>query len=153
MPEAQPTPQPAPQQVSLIDHINGQKGAIGTKGNELINIMNNIIDTWANNFVIAEKLKGKRTEQVNFFLGFLNQLANEGFAPLNQLGTDVKDPEVSNQILECNNNLMTLARNILANTQQQEETFQKELQDMMKGAQQAPAGVATAKTEVKAQEA
>lgn len=148
MPEAQP----AAQQVSLIDHINGQKNVIGVKSNELITIMNNIVDTWANNFVIAEKIKGKRTEQVNFFLGFLNQIANEGFAPLNQLGTDVKDPEISNQILECNNNLMTLARNILTNTQQQEEAFQKELQDMMKNAaggnQQS-----SSKTEVKAQEA
>ena len=148
MPEAQP----APQQVSLVDHINNQKGSIGTKGNELMLIMNNIIDTWANNFVIAEKIKGKRTEQVNFYLGFLNQLANEGFGPLNQLGNDVKDPIVSNQILECNNNLMTTARNILANTQQQEEVFQKELQDMMKGAAGVPDGT-PAKTEVKAQEA
>jgi len=144
----QPPAQQQQQQVSLNDHINAQKGAMGNKLNEMMLLCSNVVDTWANNFIISEKVKNKRTEQVNFFLSFFNQLANEGFLPLNQLGIETKDPEVSNKILECNNQIMMIARNIVTNTQQQEESFQKELQDMMKTAVPTQP-----KTEVKTQEA
>lgn len=134
----------APQQVTLQDHVNNHKTAIIAKANELVGLTNGVIDSWVNNFVITDKIKNRRTEQVNFILGFINQLANEGLPPLTELGNEVKDPEVSNKVLECNNIIMTAARNILNNVQEQEVAFQKELQALNP---QAP------KTEVKAQEA
>lgn len=136
------------QQVSISDHINAQKAAIVNKGNEYAQLSMNIIDTWANNFVIAEKIKAKRTDQVNFFLSIFNQLANEGWAAVNQLGVDIKDPETSNKILDANNSIMVMARNVVNNMQQQEETFQKELQQMLN----TNPPINQPKTEVKVQE-
>lgn len=150
MTDTQPPVQPAaPVQVSLQDHINNHKTAVIAKANELVGLTNNIIDSWVNNFVMTDKIKNRRTEQVNFVLGFVNQLANEGMLPLTELGNQVKDPEVSNKVLECNNLLMTAARSVLDNIKQQEEAFQKELQAAQPG--QPPAQAP--KTEIKTKEA
>jgi hypothetical protein len=137
----------APQQVTLQDHVNNHKTAVIAKANELVGLTNGVIDSWVNNFVLTDKIKNRRTEQVNYILGFVNQLANEGLPPLTELGNTVKDPEISNKALECNNLLMTAARNLLNTVQQQEAEFQKELQALAPPQAQGP------KTEVKAQEA
>jgi hypothetical protein len=136
--------QPSQQPLNIQDHVNNQKAAIVSRAQELVNVSTNIVDSWLQNFMVTEKIKSRRTEQVNQVLGFVNQLANEGLMPLNQLGAEVKDPEISNKILECNNLLMNAARNLLSNIQAQEDAFQKEIQQMT-----AP----PAKTEVKVTEA
>jgi hypothetical protein len=136
-------------QPTLQDHIGAQKQVMVQKAQELVNISHNIIDSWITNFNLAEKVKGKRTEQVNVLLGFVNQLANEGVPAINALGNEIKDAELSNKILECNNTLMSAARNALNNIQQQEAAFQKEIQAQIAGNQPA----ALPKTEVKVQEA
>lgn len=142
------TPMTAPQQQPTIqDHVNGQKHALVTKAQELINISHSVIDSWLNNFLIAEKVKTKRTDQVNQLLGFINQIANEGVPQINTIGNEIKDPAISNKVLECNNVIMTAARNVLTSIQEQEAAFQAELQKAMQPPQTGP------KTEVKTQEA
>jgi hypothetical protein len=142
-PVATPAPQPAAQP-SLQDHVTAQKQAVVVKAQETVNTMHQIIDSWVQNFVMAEKVKTKRTDQVNMLLGFINQLANEGMPQINACGTEIVDPVMSNRVLECNNIIMTAAKNVLTNVQQQEAAFQAELQAAMN-----PPG----KTEVKAKEA
>jgi hypothetical protein len=132
------------QPLNIQDHVNNQKAAIVARAQELVNVSTNIVDSWLQNFMVTEKIKSRRTEQVNQVLGFINQLANEGLMPLNQLGNEVKDPTVSNKILECNNVLMNAARNLLTTIQSQEDAFQKEIAQMTQ-----PQG----KTEVKVTEA
>jgi hypothetical protein len=134
-----------PQQPSLLDHVNMQKQTIVNKAQETVNLMHNIVDSWLNNFSISEQVKTMRTDQVNSLLGFINQLANDGVPDLNKLGSEVTDPEVSNKILECNNTIMTVSRNILADIQQKENEFQKSLQEKI--------SASVPKTEVKVQEA
>ena len=142
-PVATPAPQPAAQP-SLQDHVVAQKQAVVAKAQETVNTMHQIIDSWVQNFVMAEKVKTKRTDQVNMLLGFINQLANEGIPSINAVGNEIQDPVLSNKVLECNNAIMTAAKNVLTNVQQQEAAFQAELQAALQ-----PAG----KTEVKAKEA
>ena len=145
-PDAAPAAPAAPQ-ATIQDHVNGQKQALVNKAQELINISHNIIDSWLNNFIIAEKIKTRRTDQVNTLLNFVNQLANEGVPQINSIGNEIKDPETSNKVLECNNAIMTAARNLLNTIQQQEAAFQQEIQAAMSPPSQGP------KTEVIAKEA
>jgi hypothetical protein len=143
------------EQLNFNDHVNAQKQAVVAKAQDLVNTTQAIIDSWINNFVISEQIKTKRTEQVNFLLGFINQLSQEGIPQLNTLGEEIKDPLVSNKVLEVNNILMTAARSILDNVQQQETAFQKELADKQSQAQAAQAAQAAqhnGKTEVKVHE-
>jgi hypothetical protein len=146
LPTTTPVTPPA-QQPSIQDHVNSQKHAIVTKAQELINISHGVIDSWLKNFLIAEKIKTKRTDQVNKLLGFVNQIANEGIPQVNAIGNEIKDPEISNKVLECNNVIMMAARNILTSVQEQEAAFQEELKKSMQPPTAAP------KTEVKIQEA
>jgi hypothetical protein len=136
-----------PQTMSLNDHVVNQKNAFIMKANELVGVAHNIVDSWAQNFIIIEKIKSVRTEQLNQILGFISQLANEGLQPLNQIGNETKDPELSSKLLECNNTLMTVAQNIVKNTQQQENDLQAEIQKLTQMAQNNQP-----KTEVKVQE-
>jgi hypothetical protein len=144
MTDNKPVTQPT-QPTTIQDHATMQKQAIVGKAQELVNVTQNIIDSWINNFVMSEKVKSKRTDQVNTLLGFVNQLANEGVPQINTIGNEIQDPEVSNKVLECNNVIMNAARNLLATIQQQENEFQQEIQAALQPTQQ--------KTEVKTQEA
>jgi hypothetical protein len=156
MPENTQTPVAQPNgQPSIQDHINGQKQALVNKAQEIINASHNIIDSWVHNFMMSEKVKNKRTEQVNMLLGFINQIANEGHTAINEIGIEIKDPSISNRVLECNNTLMTAARNVLEAVKKQEEDFQNELKNAMMQAQAQVQAQASSgpKTEVKAQEA
>ena len=145
---ATPT-QPPAAQPSLQDHIAAQKQAVVAKAQDSVNTIHQIIDSWVQNFIVSEKVKTKRTDQVNLLLGFINQLANEGIPQINVCGTEIQDPVMSNRVLECNNNIMSAAKDVLTNIQQQEAAFQAELKAAMQPAGAPPAG----KTEVKAQEA
>lgn len=113
---------------SLTDVIANQRATSATFSQDLNKFMTNVIDSWARNFTTVDKIKNKRTDQLNYIIGFVNQLSTEGMTTLTQIGGDIKDPELSNKILECNNNLMMAARNLLANIQKDEEGFQKEMQ-------------------------
>lgn len=135
---------PAPiSQPTMQDHVNGQKQVLVAKAQELLNVSHNIIDSWLNNFAVAEKVKAKRTDQVNMLLSFINQLANDGIPMITAIGNDIKDPDISNKVLECNNVIMTASRTVLNSLQEQEAAFQQELQSQVTGGQ---------KTEVKAKE-
>lgn len=133
-----------PAQLTIQDHVTRQKQEILAHAQNMVNVSQNIIDSWANNLSIAERVKSKRNDQVNMLLGFINQLANDGIPQINEAGTEIQDPVISNKVLECNNILMTAARNVLTNIQQQEAQFQAELKALLQPQQ---------KTEVKTKEA
>jgi hypothetical protein len=134
-------------QPSIQDHVHAQKQTIVAKAQEMVNMAHGMIDAWTQNFVMAEKVKVRRTDQVNFLLQFINQMANEGVPQINIVGNEIKNPSISNQVLECNNIIMNAARNVLTNIQQQETAFQAELHATLNPTEASP------KTEVKVSEA
>ena len=117
-----------PKQQDLNSAVNGQKQMVVEQLNQVNGTINNIINSWAQNLVISESIKNQRTEQLNFVIGFVNQLANDGLPPLNQLGQSIQDPKLSNDVLDANNILMTAARSVLDKIKESEENFKKTLE-------------------------
>lgn len=117
-----------PQNMSLEQITKQQKDGMAKFASDLQNTTTNIIDTWSKNYLIVDTIKNKRTEQVNNLLGFINQLSNEGFPQLTQLGNEIKDPEVSNKVLDANNIIMTIAKQILDQVKNDEDAFMKQIQ-------------------------
>jgi hypothetical protein len=137
---------PQPQgPVSVEQAIKGQKDASIKIANEMVGLVSQIVDTWANNFTNVDAVMKTRTEQLNFVIGFINDLATNGVPQLNQLGQEIKDPAVSNKVLDVNNVVMSAAKTVVEKIKQSEEDFAKQMQKIAqeRTKQQEPTKVST----------